>query len=345
MASADCVNDGDHTCASCTTGYTLDLETVGQCGGNTCSCSDGTSATVNGPHALCATDGNEFCTECDSGYTLTQQFTCQANTCFCDNGDSITLNGPSADCVGAGSGLTTTYHVCDPNSCETGYTYGLISVFPTQCRPNSCSCGGGLPAGMPDTTQDQCLVSGTEVCVSCFDGHTLHLNEQDKCGQNTCTCNYGISVTSLGVGNSFLADERCLTDGTELCDSCNAGSRKDDDLCDFSTTGCECVQNSCNCPNGVAVADGDATCTTDGATVCASCDPGYSGSECEANTCTCPAHGVNDSVTWASGDGNSQICANDGDIQCMADGTQCDTGFILNGQAGAENGPNTCESE
>merc|ERR1712072_392104 len=54
-----------------------------------------------------------------------------------------------------------------------------------------------------------------------------------------------------------------------------------------------CEANTCTCANGVAKTG--AECTTDGASMCASCSTGYTindaATACTANTCTC-ANGV-----------------------------------------------------
>ena len=76
------------------------------------------------------------------------------------------------------------------------------------------------------------------------------------CGKNICTCANGI----------FATGENCQIDGTEVCESCEAGFNK-------NANNRTCEINVCGCEHG-ANAIGEA-CYRDGGETCVGCDEGF----------------------------------------------------------------------
>ncbi|CAD7948265.1 unnamed protein product, partial [Amoebophrya sp. A120] len=234
---AGCDEDGTtQNCTACTAaGYHLDQSTPSwSCAPNQCSCPSGTPATG----ANCTTHGAVICSGCDAGHRPSASNTCIQNECKCTNGDAVDPGDPS--CVEHNK------QVC--KSCETleGFHLDTDSQL---CKPNVCSCSGGVPA-----VGAECTANDTEICASCNDPGVSVNDTSKACEHNTCVCTNGTASTGGA----------CTANGEHTCASC------DHDGLHVDAVTKQCVQNFCTCQNGEA-AVGEA-CTQDGGENCALCD-------------------------------------------------------------------------
>jgi len=122
------------------------------------------------------------------------------------------------------------------------------SAATTECLPFECTCANGVAK-----TGADCTTHGASMCESCSAGYTMNT------GGTACE-----GFACIGV--------------------CMYGCMHPSMHCTAPLTVCQhAVANACTCTNGVAKTGAD--CTTDGASMCASCSAGYTINEA-ATGCT-----------------------------------------------------------
>lgn len=196
----------EHECASCSTGYRIDLQTK-MCKANVCRCAKGVPAVGK----TCLMDGLEVCESCKTGHhhefsndvvSGTLIVKCVENVCYCDHGMPATAVAP--------------WHhenlYCHSNNaavCQTCFSgYGLTHRH--LCEFKQCKCENGFGASGP-----ACYKNGAEDCSACNENYHLFTGsvddvEEDAAFMGIRRCRTNDALTSdpfdceLNLEKSFL---------------------------------------------------------------------------------------------------------------------------------------------
>ena len=299
-----CPHYGQETCAMCDDGYYLDIRTK-KCLPSTCSpgYSNYSNTTISGksclewnytsPYDGKKYEGHNFCIDGGKGFQwcfhnesseLCEPSTCMENICECENGIPVATNIDMQQvCPFHGAPICA--------SCNKGYHLEDI-----ECKPNVCTCDGGVAAYGPD-----CTYHNTEKCVVC-DVNEYFDFEEYTCKENMCEpgfSNYSNTFKYSGVRNLCHGWDNYVSPRTNIIFSGHNVCIDDDKgyawclffgyefPCDTPT----CKPNVCTCENGTPVITNEyEVCPRYGDHVCASCNSGYAldirSKKCVPTTCS-----------------------------------------------------------
>eukprot|EP00930_Biecheleria_cincta_P017729 TRINITY_DN1399_c0_g2_i1.p1 TRINITY_DN1399_c0_g2~~TRINITY_DN1399_c0_g2_i1.p1 ORF type:complete len:731 (-),score=72.81 TRINITY_DN1399_c0_g2_i1:151-2043(-) len=231
-----------------------------------CSCNAGFAGSVSA-----STQSPFYVTSC-SGVA------CPANSNGADVPSGCSCN---AGYAGAVSAITTSpFYISSCSAVVCPANSNGVQV------PSGCSCNAGYAGSVSAVTSSPFYTSSCSAVVCPANSNGNHV-------PSGCSCNAGYAGSVSAITSSPFYASLCSAvvcpansngNGVPSGCSCNTGYHG---RIVGSTTGPgysgSCAQNVCSCSNG-RVATGT-TCTSNGATICASCDSGYSlsGSACAAS--------------------------------------------------------------
>ena len=225
------------------------------------------------------------------------------------------------------------------------YNY-LAEITSDVCDENICNCDYGSPwlhndfdrkymvidrLGRNVSKQSMCFDDGAFTCKFCEVGYNLEASEKywnstNECLSNTCNCEFGQPVVNNLDANGRITDNpvKCYELDKNICATCDPF---------YHLEGENCVENVCQCDNGVPVANQD--CETDGMNKCleGACDKYFHNDEnyCVDNICACVngenAIGKDDECEDHSVGQPLDCIADNGQKHCTCKPNSCDHGY------------------
>ena len=248
---------------------------------------------------------------------------CVPTTCACNNGTPQIAdpdNGGFYKCAERVQGTSDPlYEVCI--SCNDFYHIDDSSCTDCQalnpddglCVENVCFCGAADASLGTPVANNACNEHQTSQCSAC-DAAWHHVDANEQCVQNTCTCTNGDEST----GND------CTKEQGHMCGACNDYYHLETQAPDGDGwSAVHCVPNVCTCNNGDEVDSGN--CWVDNANECKEdqCDDYYHSEcadnadgiricSCVANVCTCTGgtQATTGSNCWTHENEECQSCNN-----------------------------------
>ena len=246
------VANGAENCASCNADYYLDSadkkckecgdgkhtaadNTDTSCTQNTCTCTNGTAATLTD----CTDNNGHICASCTAGPTTGGGYKLNTGTSKCDACDAgeISVNDVcrnkqctctnGADQGTVGSACTdedVAQCVANLASCDNNYTPKETSTGVWECvKKCACTDGGNGDGGAVD---DECTAAGAQDCATCAYGFGRYLKEGTAAGDEIYVCvdcsNFGSQTGGL---SAFDDDSNDVDGNASPCplDSCPVG--------------------------------------------------------------------------------------------------------------------------
>ncbi|GAA5855515.1 hypothetical protein JCM8547_007866 [Rhodosporidiobolus lusitaniae] len=321
--------------ATCNSGYALNSLT-GQCQSVTSDVNNcgaiGNVCNVLGATGNTCISGSCFATACGTGYTYSSGV-CNVKIDTTSDVNNCGAIGKKCGTYLFGSGSKCVSGICQPNSCNSGYTFSFASqsCVNTGSDLNNCGSVGNVCSfanGYGSCSSGTCKLSGCNSGFYNINGVCTNLNLQtdvNNCGSVGKVCSYANGVASCSYGNCQLS-------------GCNAGYTMNTNYYLLgllgSSSACQAVDTASDVNNCGAVgkvctfANGSGKCAN-GVCTYSSCNSGFYNIN---NQCT--ALNLQSDVNNCGSVGN--VCSYDNGVALCSYGqcqlATCNAGYTMNTQ-------------